>query len=108
MKGNVVLSENITEFTCYMKYEDNLITIKLVIEKSNFEFELQSEIFIQIPNRFKYFNENDGDTMKLSRYVNHNLVQHCFSFICCIISFNIGIVFLNTTTYSLKTNVKNK
>ena len=53
MKGNVVLSENITEFT--VTENGNLITIKLVIEKLGFEFELQSEIIHPDTYRFKYF-----------------------------------------------------
>lgn len=53
MKGNAVLSENITEFT--VTENGNLITIKLVIEKLDFEFELQSEIIHPDTYRFKYF-----------------------------------------------------
>ena len=50
MKGNVVLSENIKEFT--ITENGNLITIKLVIEKLDFEFELQSEIIHPDTYRF--------------------------------------------------------
>ena len=53
MNGNVVLSENIVEFS--VTEYGNLMTIKFVIEKLDFEFELQCEIIYPDSYRFKYF-----------------------------------------------------
>lgn len=50
-KDNVVLSENITEFT--VTDNGNVITVKLVIEKLGFEFELQSDIISHNILRFQ-------------------------------------------------------
>lgn len=44
MKGSVVLSENIKEFTVTENNSKTMITIKLVIEKSGYELKLQSDI----------------------------------------------------------------
>ena len=51
IKDNVVLSENITEFT--VTENGNVITVKLVIEKLGFEFELQSDIISHNIFRFQ-------------------------------------------------------
>lgn len=50
-KDKVVLSENITEFT--VTDNGNVITVKLVIEKLGFEFELQSDIISHNILRFQ-------------------------------------------------------
>ncbi|WP_102274398.1 prepilin-type N-terminal cleavage/methylation domain-containing protein [Cytobacillus massiliigabonensis] len=49
-KDGIVLSENIKEFT--VSENENPVKVKLIIEKSGFEFELKSEIIRD--QRFKY------------------------------------------------------
>ncbi|WP_338470409.1 type II secretion system protein [Niallia sp. XMNu-256] len=44
VKDGVILSTNIKEFTVIEDLENDLINIKLIIQKSDFEFELQSDI----------------------------------------------------------------
>ena len=51
-KDGVILSKNIKEFTVTEDLENDLINIKLIIQKSDFEFELQSDIIHPDIDRF--------------------------------------------------------
>ena len=69
----------------------------------------KAKLFIQIPIDLNIFNENDGDTMKLSRYVKSQSGAALLLVLFAVLLFSMtGSVLLNTTTYSLKTNVKNE
>jgi hypothetical protein len=53
-KDGVILSENIKEFTVTEDLENDLINIKLIIQKSDFEFELQGNIIHPDIDRFRF------------------------------------------------------
>ena len=69
----------------------------------------KAKLFIQIPIDLNIFNENDGDTMKLSRYVKSQSGAALLLVLFAVLFLSItGSVLLKTTTYSLKTNEKNE
>ena len=68
-----------------------------------------AKLFIQIPIGLNIFNENDGDTMELSRYFKSQCGAALLLVFFSVLFLSIRCSFLlNTTTYSFKTNVKNE